>query len=318
MGQRPHADPRVRELVDVTGEVTGGTCFGFEVGSAIPFNYLRRGTGEPLDIREPSDRGEVTGDRLVVEWTPTAELPFHARLYSRGPLFRLWIEGAGWFEVDPEAGAISLPETDNPVRREEHLWGIPAVLCFLRRGDLPLHAACVELDGGAVLLCAPRTFGKTTLAAAFVQHGSRLLSEDVSCVRLNGMATAIPGPAMLRLRRDMAERLDIPRAHPVGVSDDRLHLALDPAERGDCDPVAVRAVVFLRDGDGEVALEAARAPQAIRDLWSLSFRLPLDADRARCFVAVTDLVNAAPVWNLFYPRRIESLPAAVERIVADA
>ncbi|MEX0815868.1 MAG: hypothetical protein WD027_00345 [Gaiellales bacterium] len=302
----------------VGGAVSGGTCFGFEVRSPLPFNYLRGGAGEPLAIREPSNVAEVTRDDLVIEWTPTPELPFHARLYSHEALFRLWIDGAGWFEVDPEARAISLPETDNPVRREERLWGIPAILCFLWRGDLPLHAASVEVDGGAILLCAPRTFGKTTLAAAFVHQGFRLLSEDVSCVRLNATPSVIPGPAMLRLRRDIAERLDIPRAHRVGEPDDRMHLALDPAQRGNCDPIPIRAVVFLRDGDDEVALEGARASDAIRDLWSLSFRLPSDADRARCFAGVTDLVNAAPVWNLSYPRRIHALRAAVERIITDA
>jgi hypothetical protein len=288
------------------------------VRSDLQFNYLRLGTGEPLEISEPSEPGEVTSDDLVVEWIPTSELPFHARLYSRGALFRLWIDGAGWFEVDPEALEISLPETDNPVRREERLWGIPAILCILQRGDLPLHAASVEVDGGVIRLCAPRTFGKTTLATAFLQHGFRLLSEDVSCVRLNGAPTVIPGPAVLRVRRDIADLLDIPRAYAVGESDDRLHLALDPAERRDCAPVALRAVVFLLDADSEIVLDAVRAPDAIRDLWSLSFRLPLDADRARCFAAVTDLVNAVPVWNLCYPRRIETLPAAVEEIVANA
>jgi hypothetical protein len=295
-----------------------GTCFGFQVRSTLPFHYLREGEGEPLDVHAPSTTGADLTDALIVEWTPTPELPFHARLYSRGALFRLWIDGAGWFEVDPDARTVRLPETDNPVRREERLWGIPAILCFLRRGDLPVHAASIEVDGGAILLCAPRTSGKTTLAAAFAKEGFRLLSEDVSCVRLNGSAAVIPGPAMLRLRRDVAERLDIPLMDPVGDPDDRVHLALDPRRRGDCEPVDLRAIVFLRTADDGVAVEPAPAHEAVRDLWSLSFRLPTEADRARSFASAADLVNAAPVWNLSYARRLDDLPAVVERIASTA
>ena len=57
------------------------------------------------------------------------------------------------------------------------------MLCFRARGDTALHAAAVEVDGQAVVLGAPGTFGKTTLAAAFHAAGHRLLSEDTTCIR---------------------------------------------------------------------------------------------------------------------------------------
>ena len=162
---------------------------------------------------------------------------------------------------------MTLPDTENVVRREERLWSIPAMLCFLARGDAALHAAAVEVDGQAVVLAAPGSFGKTTLAAAFHAAGHRLLSEDTTCIRGAEAPLVVPGPAMLRLRHDVAEQLEIPNATPVGtVEDDRVHLALDPAVRGDCSPVPLRAIVLLRHADEGFRIEPAsrrRRPSGI-------------------------------------------------------
>jgi hypothetical protein len=185
---------------------------------------------------------------------------------------------------------------DGGLRTEERLWGIPALLCFRARGDLPLHAAAVETDGGAVLIAAPRTYGKTTTAAAFHRAGRRVLAEDTSCVRLDGGAHVVPGPAMLRLRPDVASRLELPRARRLAADDDRVHFAL--AEPGDCSPVPLRAVVLLEEAEQAAALEPVEQPEAIRDLWALSFRLPTEEDVSRSFAGVADLAAAVPAFRL--------------------
>lgn len=299
-----------------------GTCFGFAVRSELPFHYLRGGAGEPLDIVAGANGGaEPDGDgELVFEWTPSPRFPLAGRLLRAAPGFRLWVDTWGWFLVDPQARCVSLPQTDNVVRREERLWSIPAMLCMLARGDSALHAAAVEIDGRAVVLAAPGTFGKTTLAAAVHAAGHRLLSEDTTCVRLAPEATCVvPGPAMLRLRHDVAQELQVPHARAIGsVEDDRVHLALDPARRGDCTPVPLRAVVLLRRCDEGVRIEPATPAEAVRDLWALSFRLPTEPDRARCFAAVAGLARAVPIWNLHRPLRFDELPATVELVTRHA
>lgn len=272
-----------------------GSCYGFEVRSSLPFAYLREGPGDPLEVAGPAPAGPHPGDRLLVEWRATPELPLEAELYSDGAAFRLRIGDAGWFSVDPGGPRIEVP-AGGGLRTEERLWGIPALLCFRARGDLPLHAAAIEVDGGALLVSAPRTYGKTTMAAAFHRAGHRVLSEDTSCIRLGSAPMVVPGPAMLRLRPDVAARLDLPRARRVGEDADRVHYALN--EPGGCSPVPLRAVVFLDEADGEAALEPVPQPEALRDLWALSFRLPTEEDVTRSFSGVTDLASSVPSFRL--------------------
>ena len=56
------------------------------------------------------------------------------------------------------------------------------------------------------------------------------------------------------------------------------------------------------------------APQALADLWALSFRLQTDEGRARSFRQLTRLVGALPAWNLYRPLRRASLEATVARL----
>jgi hypothetical protein len=297
-----------------------GSCYGFRPVSTLAFEYLRGGEGEDFAVYE--HRAEPDGEEgvLVTEWTPIPQRRLWARLYADGPRYRLWVEGYGSFAVDPDAPSVGLPTGgDDAVRREERLWGIPAMLCFLRRGDLPLHGAAVDIGGEAVLLAAPGYFGKTTLAAGFDAAGYRVLSEDVSCLRLSSEeAAVVPGPAMLRVREDVAGRLELPRASAVARSDNRIHFSLDPDRRGDSTPVPLRAVILLRSADNGISLERVEATAALRDLWPLSFRLPTAADRTRCFEGITQLAASVRIWNLVRPLRIDALGMVVEKIVADA
>jgi hypothetical protein len=289
-----------------------GTCFGFVVHSSLPFHYLRGGDGEPLHVELGADDDPAVHGRLLKEWTA----PFEARLYTVGEAYRLWIAGSGWFEIDPREPRIAVPQGAEPVRREEQLWGMPALLCFLARGRLPLHAAAVEVDGEAILLGGQRTLGKSTLAAGFAHAGYRLLSEDLSCLDVSGKPAVLPGPAMLRVRPDIGARLAFPFALQTKQTDDRRHLALDEATRGDCRPVPVRAIVFLQHSENGVHVERVPTVTAVRDLFSLSFRLPGEEGRAQCFMGVSDLARIVAVSVVHYPRRLGDLQRIVDTIAA--
>ena len=308
----PHkADP---EAPDVHATDRATTCFGYEVRSGIALRYLRPGTGVPLEVSVGSGTHEPVSEP-VRRWVPRSGHPFEADLYYEDDLFHLWIKGTGWYEIEPIGPSIRVPPHADGVQREERLWGFPAALCFIHRGDLPLHAAAVEAGGRALLLAAPGRFGKTTLAAAFLRAGHRVLSEDISCCHLAEKLSVIPGPAMLRIRHDTFARFEFPGTERVGEDHDRVHLALDRDARGDALPVPLHGIVFLRASDGTTSLDRVRGEAAIQDLWALSFKLSTETDRIRCFEAVVNIADRTPIWNLSRPLDYATTGDVVQRLL---
>ncbi len=290
-----------------------GSCFGFEIRSELPFVLLRNGSGVPLSVINADDQWHPSGEP-VLEWLPRSDRPLHARIFTDGPRFRMWTDREGWFTIDPSAGVITAPTCDDEIRLEERILSFPLLLSFLPRGDLPLHAAAVEIDGTAIILAAPGQYGKTTLAAAFLGAGHRVLTEDIACCRVDGGATLLPGPAMLRVRTPSFERLDFPGTRVVAREPGRVHLALEGSAKGEGRPVPLGGIVFLRLDEGDGTIERIAPTSALPDVWALSLKLPSDDDRARCFSAAAELVDGVPVWNLRRALRFETLPAIVDLI----
>jgi hypothetical protein len=295
---------------------TGGACFDFEIHSALSFRYLRKGGHDLLTVVAPSDETPDPDDRLLIEWVARPGRPFSGRLHRGGLRFRLWVGDTGWYVIDPVQRWIAIPETSTPARREERLWSVPAGLCMLDRGDLPVHAAAVDVEGSAVLFAAPGRFGKTTLAAGFHREGYRVLSEDMSCLRVAGAPAVLPGPAMLRVRTDVLEGLRLPDVTEVARSDDRASLAIVPERRGDCRAVPIRAVVLLRPVSTGVTVERTQPAEALRDLWALTLKTPDAASRARCFTQLADLLARVPAWNVYRPLDLGALGATIDAIIS--
>ena len=291
-------------------------CFGYEVRSDLAFEYLREGGAtDVLEVAETRRDDAGAAGEPFREWLPRPGRPFAARLFGENGGWRLWVADMGSFHIDPAAGSIEVPAGAPPLMREERLWGIPTVLCFLSRGDHSLHAASVERNGRAIVVGAPGRFGKTTLAAALVGAGYRLLSEDSTCLRWSANEVlVVPGPAMLRVRREPDRPVEVPGGRVLQV-DERVHLAIEPQLRGTGDPVPADAIVLLRESeDGRPRLERVGPEEAIPDLWALSFSTPTDEDRTRCFDGVTQLAARVPIWNLHRPLRYDVLGAVVQEL----
>lgn len=307
-----------------------GTFYGLEVHSPLPFRFLRTGTGIPMRVTEAvSTHGEPDGE-LLMEW-PARGNGSASRLYRDAVGAHLWIDRIGCFDIDPKRPSITVPELpSSEIRaelsptvpedqllawRETFVLGPPATVCFMAQGYLPIHAASVDVDGAGVLLGAPGTFGKTTLSGAFHNAGHRLLSDDISACGVQGDPTVFPGPALLRVRRDVFDRVDFSASDVAFETEFRVALSIDPSRRGDARPVPLRAIVLLRHSEGDMSLVRAGPADSIRDLFNLCFKGILD--RGRAFEEVASLVKAVPVWYL--ARRLDygQLPAVVDRIVTE-
>jgi hypothetical protein len=291
------------------------SCYGFSVRSGLTFQFTRPGGQDPLEITEASgDHPLPTGEPLLA-WEQAPGRPF-ARFFSHDDDYSLWIDQVGWFFVHPAGRAIQVPKHADPLRREVRLWSLPAALCLVERGDVSLHGAAIDVGGTALVFAAPGKHGKTTLASAFLQAGHRLLSEDLTCCRPWETPSVLPGPAVMRVRRDSFAQLEFPGTNQVAEDPDRVYLSVDESLRGDARPVPIGGIIFLRRSDREMSMERVSFSDALRDLWALSFSLPTDESKRRCFGGITPLAESVPVWNLYREFRFDNLSSVVDRIVS--
>ncbi|HET6745451.1 MAG TPA: hypothetical protein VFH90_06330 [Candidatus Limnocylindria bacterium] len=294
---------------------TLGSCAGYEVRSSnVGFRTLRSGGGEPMLVHGGDD--PQIGGEVVATWRPRPGNPFHGRLLQDGGIFHFWASDVGWYTIDAQHRTITISGDVDMLQTELRLFGIPAAICAFESGDAPLHASAIEIDGQAIILAGPSRQGKTTLAAAFAAHGHRLLSEDTTRCVPGRVPSAFPGPAVVRLRSDVAGLLDIPTATalPTSFEDGRTAFLFDDASRGSGAALPLRAILMLRPGEGPPTLRSVDSARAARDLFSLAFRLPTDASRAACFARVVDLAGRVEVMDLHRPITIDSLPSVISLV----
>ena len=291
-----------------------GACYGFGVRSRVPMHYTRAGDGVPLTVVERDWAPPRALGSPILVWEPPA-FPFAARLYRLGDDFSLDVDKVGWFVVESSPSRIVVPPSNDVLRREERLWGLPVLISFLRRGDLPIHAAAVEIDGSAVIVAGPSRAGKTTIAMACAAAGWRVLSEDLTCVRLGQPTLVLPGPAMLRPRPDVAVALPVNRADVLRRDAERWHLRPRTTGPDDGKPVELAAIVLLRPGH-EFNREGVNPVEAHRALWNVTFALPTDDDRRRRFAALGELAAATRIVTLTHRRAIGDLGGIVAELRA--
>jgi hypothetical protein len=296
---------------------THGTCYGFDITSDLPLSFLRSGTGNgtPMTIRSGALPDQVA--TLLHEWNLDKAGKLTTQLFETAVgRYLVKIGSDESYEVDTRPPAIIVnPSPIDKIEQESMIMGTPAAVSMAHQGLLPFHAGSVDVDGQGIVLAATGTFGKTTLAGAFHAAGHRLLADDMSCAIADPEPALLPGPAVIRARPDVVTGFTFEHTNAALTTPGRTYFVLDPATRGNGDPVPLRAIVFLRISDGPIVLGPAPVADAVRDLFGLSFRLPTDDGQSAAFGMATDLVGRVPVWNLERPLTLESLPAVIETIV---
>jgi len=113
---------------------------------------------------------------------------------SRG--WRRWFRPQARFDFDGFAPFTPLPQEQALAMFE---WVMNWCVSNHAHGYLIVHAAVVEKNGGAIILPAPPGSGKSTLCAALVMRGWRLLSDELALVRRSdGLLAPLARPVSLK------------------------------------------------------------------------------------------------------------------------
>ncbi|MDF1582288.1 MAG: HprK-related kinase A [Methyloprofundus sp.] len=120
---------------------------------------------------------------------------FHLSLEAPS-ILRKWIRPQVIFLFDGHQPFMPLPLSQAAAMFE---WGLNWCIAHHSNQFLIIHAAVVELNGNAFILPGAPGNGKSTLCAALVCKGWRLLSDEMTLVSMeNGQIYPIPRPVSLK------------------------------------------------------------------------------------------------------------------------
>lgn len=301
--------PRLAELAprEFTRRLRG-TGIGMRMG---PFDILLRA------------RAGAAGSRLLHELYgdyPLLAQPrdnsFHITLVERQRwLPRRWRRVR--FLVDGRA-----PHPDMPAEQALAVleWGINLVVALRYHCFLMLHAAVVERGGKALVLPAAPGSGKTTLCAALVHRGWRLLSDEFGIVR-PGTTEFIPLPRLMPLKNDAIEVMMNfapegrwgPYVYGTRKGTVR-HLRAPTAsiERAQ-EPARARWLVFPRWSAGaSLRLERIAKTEAFMQVATNAFNYEMQGEAG--FATVRSLVHATDAYFLDYSD-LDAAVAALDELV---
>lgn len=176
-----------------------------------------------------------------------------------------------------------------------------------QRGLLVLHGSAVKLARRAVVFVGARSTGKSTLAAAFVERGRRVIADDVSAVVVDGEGASVAaGPPALKLWPDTLahfgsdpERLD--RVYPT------VEKRLRPVGPGGSEPIPLDRVYLLRLGE-RLAITPLRGRDALLGLLPHVWGLPRTPAARKQLALSTRLAEGHQIWALERPPGLGLLP----------
>lgn len=189
------------------------------------------------------------------------------------------------------------------------------------RGEEPLHATVLDLDGWVVGLLGPSGAGKSTLAAGMVACGADLVTDDMLRLTFEGGRTfAHYGPHRLKLLDEPARRL-LPQAMAAGHFNTLTgKLMLQPAAVSSARraPRPLDALFWLAESpptSDAVTAERLAGVDLARTLTASAMNIRYFApDRLeRQFRFAERVARTVPVHMLSYARRYELL----DRVIAE-
>lgn len=208
-----------------------------------------------------------------------------------------------------------------------YLLGQALSCALVKQGFEPLHGTAIVDQGEAIVFLGDSKFGKSTLAASFVNAGYPLLTDDLLLLRETRRGLeAYPGPPRLKLFPKTARRFLGSAAAGARLNSVTRKLIIPLTAKQTCaEAVHLRAIYVLagpeqmRSRPG-VQIEPIVAREAFFALAGNTFNALIDdsARLQRQVIETARFLRSVPVKKLAYPRLLARLPEVREAILTDS
>jgi hypothetical protein len=270
---------------------------------------------------------ELTKEQDSDSWSRIATLPDNST-YVR------W-EGVGEFLVSACGHHIQARQFEDASPESFHVYLLGQSLSFalVNCGLEPLHATTVVVNGEAVAFLGESGFGKSTLAACFLQAGYHMLTDDLLILKDDllilkkdaGTFIAYPGPLRIKLYPHLANRFLGRESNGVAMNSETSKLILPlSGARVSSAPAPLKALYTLAaprqiSRKQPIRISALPPREGFMALVKNTFnsRIVHPARLERQFKQMTRLASVVPVKELSYPRVLADLPKLRDAILAD-
>lgn len=255
---------------------------------------------------------------------------FHHLKLDNGESYLQWPR-LGEFWISPDGRRIACRAFNGTTRESFHTYLIPqAVSCALvKQGIEPLHATAAVVNGEAVAFLGNCGYGKSSLGAAFLRAGHRLLTDDLLVIGRDdppsGRLIAHPGPARIKLFPKIADRMLGTKRAGTRMNPETRKCILPLSDGEHCaNAVPLRALYVLRPptprrARTRISVRDLSPRRACIELIANTFNLIItDQERlTRQFQWASRVAAAIPVKYLSYPRRLSQTGRLVATICRD-
>jgi hypothetical protein len=298
--------------------------YGLSIASdwAIPGLKEVSATPPQLELRS-ADRASFAVARSKL---PPGPLNWFNRVVlSDGSEYLLW---PALFEflisADGREVQANVLEQGSAEALEVYLFGQVLSFVLIKQGVEPVHGTAVVVDGRAVAIVGDCSYGKSTLAAAFMTAGFPLLTDDLLVTSMvDGKVMAHPGPPRIKLLPESAATMPGERVSGARMNPYTSKFIVPLDGELSCNRSAPLAAVYvLSDPDLEhhqCSIEPLSAHDSCIELLRNTFNSKVLEPRrnAQLLTLFSDLARRVPVRSLAYPRRFSILPDVVNAVVAD-
>jgi hypothetical protein len=234
--------------------------------------------------------------------------------YSFEGAGRVLVEEGSRMTVEPAADA------DSALLRVLLLGpGLDALLH--QRGLFLLHACGVVIGQSGIAVVGSSGRGKSTLAAALLKRGHRVLADDTVAIRFTEVdeAMALPGLQQVKLWPDSIEAIgERPEEH-ARVIDQEEKRFRPITEKFSEHPVPLRRIYLLADGESQ-KLEALEPQEAFLELIRHSARIQqlYRVEASNHLRQCSKLVSRVMIMRLSRPFDLSGLSSLADLIEADS
>jgi hypothetical protein len=252
---------------------------------------------------------------------------FHWAHLQDGTIYLRWAELFEFLIPADGRRVIGLPLAHSSLEAFS-TYMLSQVLSFalLKQGVESLHATVVAIDGSAVAFLGDSGYGKSTIAAAFLQAGYRLITDDVLVLkRGSGGFCAYPGLCRIKLFPEIAGVLLGKTVNGVPMNPLTPKLIIPLTSDRDWEaPTPLRAIYVLsnpmrRPSPKGITIRRLSQRRAFLALLKNTFNCWADGPERlkRQFVHATQLAQEVPVKRLSYPREVKFLECARVAVLSD-